>query len=179
MLLTYAKKLSHEFNLGWFKCTCKCGWPLKSLNSFKLHICTYICVFILKKVIYLWNLTCTNSFFLSRSFQNIVMGEVDRSMPYNCAGVLGTMYLHFVRNEKMTNVYWIEKWKHSCFFLACIDDVEFIDECQNHFCLACIDDVELIDEYQIQINKFVKPWKHEELRPLPPFENVIDANMDN
>jgi hypothetical protein len=57
----------------------------------------------------------------------------------------------------MTNVYSIEKQKYSCFCLACIDDVESTDECQN------------------QINKFFKPWKHEELRQLPPFGNVTNV----
>ena len=47
------------------------------------------------------------------------------------------------------------------FFFACIDQTEFIDDCEN------------------QIKKFVKPWKHEELTPLPSFGNVTNKEMDN
>jgi len=47
------------------------------------------------------------------------------------------------------------------------------------FCLACIDDIESTNECQNQINNFFKPWKQKELRPLPPFGNVIDVEMDS
>ena len=55
----------------------------------------------------------------------------------------------------------IEKQNYSFFFMACIDDVESLDECQN------------------QTNKFVKPWRHQELTPLPPFGNISDVERDN
>ena len=61
----------------------------------------------------------------------------------------------------MANIHIIEKQKYSCFCLACIDDVESLDECQN------------------QTNKFVKPWRHQELTPLPPFGNISDVEHDN
>ena len=61
----------------------------------------------------------------------------------------------------MTNIHTIEKQKYSWFCVACIDDVESLDECQN------------------QTNKFVKPWRHQELTPLPPFGNISDVEHDN
>ena len=61
----------------------------------------------------------------------------------------------------MKKIVEIEKQKYSCFCLACIDDVESLDECQN------------------QTNKFVKPWRHQELTPLPPFGNISDVEHDN
>jgi len=61
----------------------------------------------------------------------------------------------------MGNIHAIEKRKYSCLCLACIDDVESLDECQNH------------------TNKFIKPWIHQELTPLPPFGNITDEERDN
>ena len=61
----------------------------------------------------------------------------------------------------MANVHAIDKQKYYCLCLACIDDVESLDECQN------------------KTNKFVKPWKHQELTPLPPFGNISDVEHDN
>ena len=61
----------------------------------------------------------------------------------------------------MTNIHAIEKQKYSFFCLACIDDVESLDECQN------------------QTNKFVKPWRHQELIPFPPFGNISDVERNN
>jgi hypothetical protein len=50
-----------------------------------------------------------NSFLSRKYFWNIAMGEVDLLMPYNCVGVQGTRDLHTNKNEKMENVYSIEK----------------------------------------------------------------------
>ena len=61
----------------------------------------------------------------------------------------------------MTNINAIKKQKYSCFCLACIDYVDSLDECQN------------------LTNKFVKPWRHQELTPLPPFGNISDVEHDN
>ena len=61
----------------------------------------------------------------------------------------------------MTNIHAIEKLKYSLFFIACIDDVESLDEYQN------------------KTNKFVKPWKHQELTPFPPFGNISDVEHGN
>ena len=36
-----------------------------------------------------------------------------------------------------------------------------------------------MDECQIQTNKFVKPWRHQELTPFPPFGNINDVKRDN
>ena len=46
-------------------------------------------------------------------------------------------------------------------------------------CSACIDQRDSIDDCENQIRKFVKPWKYEELTPLPPFGNVTDKEVDN
>ena len=61
----------------------------------------------------------------------------------------------------MRNLHAVEKQKYSWFFLTCIDFVESLDECQN------------------QTNKIVKPWRHQELAPLPPFGNINDVEHDN
>ena len=61
----------------------------------------------------------------------------------------------------MANIHAIEKKKYSFFCLACIDDLESLDECEN------------------QTNKFVKPWRHQELTPLPPFGNISDVEHNN
>ena len=61
----------------------------------------------------------------------------------------------------MANIHAIKKQKYSCLCIACIDDVESFDECQN------------------QTNKFIKQWIHQELTPLPPFGNIIDEERDN
>ena len=89
------------------------------------------------------------------------MGDVYRSMPDNCTAIPKTRGLHSIRSKKMANIHAIEKRKYSCFFLACIDDVESLDECQN------------------QTNKFVKPWRQQELTPFPPIENISDVEHDN
>ena len=41
------------------------------------------------------------------------------------------------------------------------------------------DQTDSIDECENQIKNFFKPWKHEELTPLPPFGNVTDKEMEN
>ena len=61
----------------------------------------------------------------------------------------------------MTNIHAIKKWKYSCFCVACIDDVESLDECQN------------------QTKKFVKPWRHQELTPFSPFGNITNEEHNN
>ena len=96
-----------------------------------------------------------------RFFWNIAMCDVDRSMPHNCIAILKTRGLHSIRRKKMENINKIEKRKYSCFCLACIDYVDSLDECQN------------------LTNKFVKPWRHQELTPLPPFGNISDVEHDN
>ena len=36
-----------------------------------------------------------------------------------------------------------------------------------------------MDECQNQTNKFVKPWRHQELTPLPPFGKISGVEHDN
>ena len=66
-----------------------------------------------------------------RFFWNIAMGDVDSSMQHNCTAIHKTRGLHSIRSNKMTNIHAIEKRKYSLFCLACIDDVESLDEYQN------------------------------------------------
>ena len=61
----------------------------------------------------------------------------------------------------MENIHAIKKRKYSYFFLACIDDVKSLDECQK------------------QTNRFVKPWRHQELTPFPPFGITSDVEHNN
>lgn len=89
------------------------------------------------------------------------MGDVDRSMPYNCQQVHGIKGFHSIRSENMKNIFPIKKWKYCCFCLTFIDDKESINQCVNHN------------------NKYVKPWIHEELIPLHPHPRFTDEEMDN
>ena len=97
---------------------------------------------------------------LSHEF-NERMGNVEISMPHNCTAIPKTRGLHSIRSKKMENIHAIEKRKYSFFCLAFINDVESLDECQNY------------------TNKFVKPWRHQELTPLPLFGNISDVEHDN
>ena len=109
-------------------------------------------------------------FIRCRFFWDVSLGDVNRSIPWNCETILGTRELHSVCGKDMGDIFCIEMQKYACFCEFCIEANGLeVDHCIN--------------------DAYVKQWKYVPLNPKGPhpiptweemytYETVVSLDHD-